>query len=162
MNGAVRLSLQHAQDIGRVIAQLKDRVGVPVWVIGTSAGTLSAANAGSRSEPRPHGIVLTSTMTQLDAAGYCGKSVYDASLAALRLPVLVVSHRDDGCACSPGSAAVGSKLLASLTGASAKEHKVFTGGSAPKSGPCDARSQHGYFGLEGSVVRAIADWIKSH
>lgn len=167
MNGAYRLSLQHAREIGHVIADLKKRVGAPVWLIGTSAGTLSTAGAAARlvsqdQLPRPDGIVLTSTMTQLDAAGHCGKSVYDASLNTITAPVLVVSHRDDGCVCSPGSPTVGAKLVAELTGSPAKEHKVFTGGDRPLSGPCDARAQHGFFGIESEVVKTIADWIKSH
>ncbi len=168
MNGAIRLSEQHAQDIGKVVADVKNRTGgTAVWLIGTSAGTLSAASAGARlsgaaQTMRPHGIVLTSTMTTLDAAGYCGKSVYDASLSQIRVAVLVVSHQDDGCQCSPGSSAVGAKLLASLAGAPAKEHKIFTGGSAPITGPCEARAPHGFFGIEDSVVEFIVDWIKSH
>lgn len=168
MNGAYRLSLQHAREIGRIIADLKKRIGAPVWLVGTSAGTLSAAGAAARLAavqdpwPPPHGIVLTSTMTQLDGAGYCGKSVYDAALSAFTGPVLVVSHREDGCPCSPGSGAIGATLLARFTGSSAKEHKIFTGGDSPLSGPCDARAQHGFFGIENDVVKTIADWIKSH
>ncbi|MGH2405682.1 MAG: alpha/beta hydrolase [bacterium] len=167
MDGAIRLSPQHSQDIGKVIADVKNRTGsAAVWLIGTSAGTLSAASAGARlsvdQAMRPRGIVLTSTMTTLDASGYCGKSVYDASLGEIRVPVLVASHQDDGCQCSPGSSAVGARLLASLAGAPAKEHKIFTGGSAPITGPCEERAPHGFFGIEDGVVEFIADWIKSH
>lgn len=167
MDGGYRLSQEHAREIGSVIAALKKRVDGPVWLVGTSAGTLSTAGAAARlfaqsQLPRPDGIVLTSTMTQLDAAGHCGKSVYDASLSAFTGPVLVVSHREDGCACSPGGPEVGATLLARFTAASVKEHKIFAGGNAPLSGPCDARAPHGFFGLETEVVRAIADWIKSH
>lgn len=164
MNGQIRLSQQYADDLAKVIADVKKRTRVPVWVIGTSAGTLSAANAGarlSRGEAGPQGVVLTSTMTQLDA-GHCGKSVYDAGLASINVPVLVVSHREDGCQCSPGTPAAGSKLIAALSGTRAKELKIVTGGNPPVSGPCDARAQHGFFGLEGNVVKTIADWIKSH
>jgi pimeloyl-ACP methyl ester carboxylesterase len=162
MNGKIRMSSEYAQDVGKVIAEVKKRTGVPVWVIGTSAGTLSAVNAGARSAPLPDGIVLTSTMTTLDNAGYCGMSVYNAPLASIRKPVLVVSHKDDGCACSPGSPEVGAKLVATFSGAPAKEFKVFTGGSKPQSPPCEAHSQHGYLGIEGEVVKWIADWIKAH
>jgi hypothetical protein len=164
MNGVVRLSQQHATDIGRVIADVKGRVSLPVWVVGTSAGTLSTANVAarlSRSELRPHGIVLTSAMTQLDAAGHCGKSLYDVQLSAINLPVLIVSHRDDGCPCSPGGPAAGGKLIAALAGTSTKEHQILTGGSAPVSGPCDARAQHGFFGIEISAIKTIADWVRS-
>lgn len=168
MNGAIRMSEQHAQDIGKVIVDVKNRTGgAAVWLVGTSAGTLSAASAGARlsgadQAMRPSGIVLTATMTTLDAAGFCGKTVCDASLGEIRVPVLVVSHQDDGCECSPGSSAVGARLLASLSRAPAKEHKTFTGGSAPISGPCEERAPHGFFGIEDSVVEFIADWIKSH
>lgn len=75
--------------------------------------------------------------------------------------MLVVSHENDGCACSPGSPAAGARLLAALSGAPVKEFKIFIGGSLPLSSPCDARSPHGFFGIESSVVEFIADWIKS-
>ncbi len=167
MNGAIRLSAQHAQDIGKVVADVKNRTGgAAVWLIGNSAGTLSAANTGARlagadQAMRLAGIVLTSTMTTLGAPE-CGKTVYDAALAEIRVPVLIVSHQDDGCPCSPGGAAVGARPLAACSRAPAKEHKIFIGGSAPISGPCDARAPHGFFGIEDSVVELIADWIKAH
>ncbi|MEX0590567.1 MAG: alpha/beta hydrolase [Xanthobacteraceae bacterium] len=161
MNGKVRMSAEYAQDVSKVIADIKKRTGVPVWLIGTSAGTLSAASVGARGNPAPDGIVLTSTMTTLDA-GHCGMTVYNAPLATIKRPVLVVSHKDDGCACSPGKPEVGAKLIAALSAASAKEFKLFTGGSPPRSAPCDANSQHGYLGIEGDVVKMIADWIKAH
>jgi pimeloyl-ACP methyl ester carboxylesterase len=165
MDGATRLSPQYAQDVAKVIAEVKKRSGAPIWLVGTSAGTLSVASAAARigqADLRPSGVILTSTMTTLSAADKCGKTVYDASLAAIKAPVLVVSHRDDNCACTPGGAPFGAKLLAALAGTSAKEHKIVTGGNPPLSGPCDARAAHGYFGIEDSVVTVIADWIKSH
>jgi hypothetical protein len=174
MDGAYRLSVQHAQEIGHVIAHLKSRWGVPVWLVGTSSSTLSIVNAAGRLEmpnpvaseraqphlPRPDGIVTTSSQAVLTP--YCGTTtVYEASLSAIQVPALVVSHRDDGCECSPGSAAAGSKLLAALTGTGTKEHKMFTGGLPPVSGPCAARAPHGFFGIEDRVVKTIADWIKA-
>jgi hypothetical protein len=34
-----------------------------------------------------------------------------------------------------------------------------TGGIPPASGPCDALSHHGFYGLEQPVVRVITDWL---
>lgn len=167
MDGAVRLSAQHAADIGRVIADVRSRTGgVPVWVVGTSSGTLSAANAAARlsaAEPsiRPAGVVLASAQTTL-AVNECGKTVYDAPLADIRVPLLVVSHESDACPCSPGNAVVGSRLLSTCSGAPAKEHKIFTGGTPLPEPPCEARTPHGYAGIEESVIEFIASWIKSH
>lgn len=164
MNGDIRLSAQHAQDVAQVIAVLRERIGAPVWLVGTSSGTISAAGVAARlaqSEPRPDGVVLTSTQTTL-VEGLCGRTVYFAKLAAIRAPVLAVSHGDDACPCSPGSAKAGAKLMAALGAAEVKEHKVFTGGSPPLSkGPCLALAPHGFFGIEGKVVKAMAEWIKS-
>jgi pimeloyl-ACP methyl ester carboxylesterase len=163
MNGDIRLSAQHAQDVARVIAVLKKRIVAPVWLVGTSSGTISAAGVAARlaqSEARPDGVVLTSTQSTL-VQGYCGRTVYFAQLAAIRVPVLAISHRDDGCPCSPGSAAAGAKLMAALGAAPAKQHRVFSGGGPPLSkGPCLARTPHGFFGIEGEVVKAIAEWIR--
>jgi hypothetical protein len=163
MNGAYRLSLQHAREIGLVIAHLKDRLRTPVWLVGTSSGSLSIVNAAARLPlgdiPGPDGVVTASSQTVLTP--YCGKTVYDASLPAVRVPVLVTSHRDDACACSPGSAAAGGRLIAALTGTPTKEHRIFTGGLAPLSGPCGARAPHGFYGIEERLVKAIADWIKA-
>ncbi|HEY3249316.1 MAG TPA: alpha/beta hydrolase [bacterium] len=167
MNGEIRLSAQHAQDIGRVIADVRTRTGgAAVWLVGTSAGTLSAANvaarlSGAEVSLRPAGVVLTSTMTTLGAPE-CGKTVYDAGLGDIRIPVLLVSHENDACPCSPGGSAVGSRLLAACSGAPSKEHGIFTGGTPPIEPPCEARTAHGYFGIEESVVEFIAGWIKSH
>ena len=162
MNGDIRLSVQHAQDVGRVIAVLKKRIAAPVWLVGTSAGTLSAAGVAARlaqSDPRPDGVVLTSTQSTL-VQGLCGRTVHFAQLNAIRVPVLAVSHRDDGCPCSPGSAAAGAKLMAAVSQAPAKEHRIFAGGGPPLSqGPCLARTPHGFLGIEGEVVNAIAAWI---
>lgn len=161
LNGNIRLSAQHAQDVARVIAVLRTRIGAPVWVVGTSSGTISAAGVAARlaqSDPRPDGVVLTSTQSTL-VQGLCGRTVYFANLAAIRVPVLAVSHRDDRCPCS---AAASAKLMAALSGASAKEHKIFTGGDPPLSqGLCQAREPHGFFGIEGEVAKAIAEWIRN-
>jgi hypothetical protein len=164
MNGVYRLALPHARELGQVIAHLKGRLGAPVWLVATSGGTLSAVNAAARLPaaelPRPDGIVISSSITELTP--YCGNTVYDAPLAAIRGPVLVVTHRDDDCVCSPGSATAGHRLIAALAGTSAKAHKMFTGGLMPISGPCAARAAHGFFGIEERVVESIADWIRAH
>ncbi len=51
------MSAQHAEDIGKVIADVRERTKLPVWLVGTSRGAISAANAASRltGPPRPTG-----------------------------------------------------------------------------------------------------------
>ena len=46
--GAFRTTPEHAEDLGQVIADVRHRTRLPVWLIGTSRGTISAVNAASR------------------------------------------------------------------------------------------------------------------
>jgi hypothetical protein len=163
LNGDMRLSGRHAKDIVKVIADLRKRHNVPVWLVGTSASTISAVSVAARfphpSSGGPDGIVLTSSLTVL-VKGLCGRSIYFAPLANIRVPVLSIGHEKDACACSPGRAEVGRKMMAALKLSQRKAHKVWVGGDPPISkDPCWARTPHGFLGVERDVVRAIATWI---
>jgi hypothetical protein len=172
LNGLIRTSARYAQDIGEVIADVRRRArGAPVWLIGTSAGTLSAAGVAGHlplsstakvNDNRPNGIVLTATQSTL-VAGLCGKTVFDAKLGAINVPAYLVAHRDDACPCSPASGAKRvSAALVALSPAQ-KQVRIFVGGAPPQTlKPCEAMTRHGFIGIEDAVVAAIADWIKTH
>ncbi len=152
MSNGFRMSEAQAQDIAAVIDFLRQRAAVPVWLVGTSRGTISAANVGVRlGPPRVAGVVLTSTVWL--------SAIPEVPLEQLRVPTLVVHNRDDGCRNSPfASAAPG---LDRLTAAPAKALITVAGGMS-RSPPCDALSPHGYYGIEDQVVPPIAAWIKAH
>ncbi len=79
----------HAADIKAVIAWLREHVDAPVWLIGTSMGTLSVGYLATQLTGRdgPDGIVLTSTIL---AAPPDTRPVPAMALETLRIPVLVV------------------------------------------------------------------------
>jgi hypothetical protein len=81
-------------------------------------------------------------------------------LSQISMPVLIVSHRKDGCAFTP--AADASKLKDRLTKAAKAEVELLDGGAAAVSDPCEAKSQHGFFGIEAQAVGAIAKFIKAN
>ena len=54
---------RHASDIGAMAAYLKKQAAVPVWLVGTSMGTFSAAGGAIAAED-VDGLVLTSTITR--------------------------------------------------------------------------------------------------
>ena len=58
-----RMSGAHAGDIGALAAYLKKQESVPVWLVGTSMGTFSAAR-GAIATKGIDGLVLTSTITR--------------------------------------------------------------------------------------------------
>ncbi len=158
---AFRLTEDHATDIAAVVAEVRRRAGgVPVWLIGTSNGTLSAANGGARLPPGTvAGIVLTASITRAGrpAGEGGGKSLFDVDLARIRVPVLILHHRDDACVASPFAGT--ESLRARLAGAPRVEVIGLTGGDAPRSGPCEPFAPHGFLGIEDQAVQAIVAWM---
>jgi pimeloyl-ACP methyl ester carboxylesterase len=154
-----RTTEHHAADLRAAIAALRELAAVPVWLVGNSMGTLSAASAAARlHQGGPDGVVLTSTVSETSRTS--GESVRHVALADIRVPVLIVHHRHDACRASPYAWAV--YMPRALKRAPAKEVLTFEGGAPPISDPCEAKSAHGYLGLEPEVVSAIAAWIRTH
>lgn len=147
---------EHVTDIKAVIAWLKQQANIPVWLVGTSRGTQSAAFIATQlasTDGGPDGIVLTSTMLT-DKPG--NRPVPEMPLANIQIPVLIVHHKEDGCeSCQYGDL---SRLTDRLTNASRKELITFEGGKN-RGDPCEAMAYHGFNGIEQDVVRKIADWI---
>jgi pimeloyl-ACP methyl ester carboxylesterase len=163
MNGVFRMSSQHASDIAAVAAYLKKQSGLPVWLVGTSMGTFSAAG-GAIAARDVDGLVLTSTITRAKPDWKIKSShpngVASMPLAKVSVPALIVSHRKDGCDITP--AADAPKLSKALKSARKVEVVLLEGGAPPKSEPCEAYAQHGFFGIEGTAVDAIAKFIKAN
>jgi pimeloyl-ACP methyl ester carboxylesterase len=163
MNAIFRMGEGHAGDIGAVAAHLKKEADVPVWLVGTSMGTFSAA-AGAIGAKGVDGLVLTSTITRSKMQWNIARShpdgVASMALGKVTVPTLIVSHVKDGCDITPARDA--GKLKARLAGAKPIEAVLLEGGAPPKSGPCDAYAQHGFFGIEARAVDAIAGFVKAN
>jgi len=153
LNG-FRQTPQHVADVKAVIAWLRDQVKVPVWLVGTSRGTQSAAFVATQLTGRdgPDGVVLTSTILKDPR----GRPVPDMDVGKLTIPVLVVHHEQDGCSlCAYGDVP---RLMDKLGRVPRKELMAFKGGQS-RGDPCEAFAYHGYNGIESDVVGKIADWI---
>lgn len=152
-----RDSAEHVIDIDQVIAYLRGQAAVPVWLVGTSRGTESAAQLAIRSQQRPHGLVLTSSMSEPNGKG---TAVTEMALDRVTLPTLLLAHAEDGCSKTPPSGA--RRIAAQLTRAPAVDVQLFRGGDRPRSKPCRALSQHGFLGIEDEVVDSIAAFIRAN
>jgi Serine aminopeptidase, S33 len=154
MSDEFRLGDDHAKDISAVVSDLQKRFpGIPLFLIGTSRGTISAAALGARLGSQVAGVVLTATMFR--AAGRRsqepGPGLSGFDFAAIKVPTLFVHHVSDQCAVTPyGDAA---RL--------ADTHPLVSvfGGMAPQSGPCEAMSQHGFLGKEAETVEQMINWM---
>ena len=149
-----RQTREHAADIKAVIAWLREQAKAPVWLIGTSRGTQSAAFLATQLAGRdgPDGIVLTSTILTDNR----GRPVPDMDLDRVTIPVLVVHHEEDGCSLCLFRDMP--PLMKKLSGVPRKELVSYRGGVS-RGDPCEAFAYHGYNGLEREVVDRIASWV---
>ena len=150
-----RETADHVADVGAVIRWLHTETRLPVWLIGTSRGTQSAAFVASALDGKmdgPDGIVLTSTILTDTRE----TAVLEMPIEKIHVPVLVVHHEKDGCShCNFSDVPT---LMEKLTSTSRKALLSFSGGNS-KGDPCEAKAYHGYNGLENSVVEKIAGWM---
>jgi alpha-beta hydrolase superfamily lysophospholipase len=147
-----RAGAESGQDIAAVVAFAKGKADLPVWLVGTSNGSISAANGAVRLGPsRVAGVVLTSSVW----SGGMSFVPYNQ----IAVPVLVVHNHDDRC---PSANFAGAELaMTQLASAPAKELLAVSGGVS-KSDRCEALAPHGYYGIEDKVVPPMVRWIVEH
>jgi hypothetical protein len=160
-----RMSPQHADDLGKVIAELRKRTNLPVWIVGTSRGTISAANAAARltGPAAPDGVVLTSAIMSGGSGGHrpwAVQTVFDLKLEAIRVPILVLGHAADNCPRTP--AGLMSGITARTNGAREQVATVTGGAGGAPAGleACQGQTPHGFQGQEAAVAAGIARFIR--
>jgi hypothetical protein len=162
----LRHTQQHAYVIGKVLEQVHLMwPSVPVWLVGTSNGSISAANLAARlgsSNPTLKGLVLTSSVTQ--PGNMPGEAVTSLSpgIGSIKVPTLVVWHSGDSCAGSPSASA--HTVFTGLTGLAPgmKSEVVVKGGGWVAMPGCSALGYHGYNGAEDDVIATIVKFIATH
>jgi alpha-beta hydrolase superfamily lysophospholipase len=137
-------------DTRAVLAEVRKRAPrLPIFILTTSRSTLSGAQLGRSLGPdEVAGVVLTSSMI---VPGRSWQSLASFDFKSVKVPLLFVQHRADGCQATPypalAKAAEGFPLIS------------VSGGKPAESGPCDPFAAHGYFGVEPQTVDAISAWI---
>jgi hypothetical protein len=163
-----RVEAQHAEDIGRVITDLRGHGDAGVWLVGTSRGTISAVNAVSRLSPpaAPDGVVLTSVLTvgsQSRQRPWVSQTVFDLKLDAIRVPLLVIGHAADLCLRSPAGLM---RDVATRTRSARQQVVTVTGGPGNPAGTqssidvCVGRTPHGFVDQKAEVAAGIARFVR--
>jgi pimeloyl-ACP methyl ester carboxylesterase len=154
MSPVFRQSPEHMADVRAILADIRQRSAVPVWAIGTSQGTISAAAVAIDLGQQIDGLVLTATLTGQQFGG----SVSNMALERIQVPVLVHQHAKDSCKLTPPYLA--ERLLSKLTAAPIKKYMEVEGGQNPSGPPCEAFHYHGYIEMEPQAVAQITAWIQ--
>jgi pimeloyl-ACP methyl ester carboxylesterase len=156
-----RLSPTHATETQGFINAAISRWGKPVWVVGTSNGSVSAVTAAGILPALSGlaGVVLTSTVTDFSTSSdpINNPMIFNQYVLRITVPTFVVWHQNDQCMFSRPA---GSQTLFNITPANIKDTAVFQGGHSVATDPCGAFSEHGYAGIEDDVVKNIAHFIK--
>ncbi len=169
-NGVVanyRVGEPHALDIGAMVVHLQ-AIKPPVIVIGTSRGSIAAANAvarapviiedGRRIGGQPHAIVVTSAFLISHEGDLSVKSAANDDAEKLARPMLVVAHADDACAkTTPFD--IPPFMQWYQSNGRPLSVAVLSGGGPFKGDPCEALAAHGFVGLDNAVVLTVATWI---
>lgn len=152
---ADRIGETHLTDVRAVLDFVKTKSPAPIWIIGTSRGTISsAATVINIRDPAIAGLVLTSSVVTYKKVG----AVPRQDLSAIRVPVLVLHHAKEECVhCQPHEVPA---IIRGLINSPAKKLIMVDGGANPTGDPCAGQHWHGFIGMEKEAVNTIADWIK--
>lgn len=150
-----RVSEAHLTDIEAVVDYAKKELKQPIWLIGTSRGTVSATAAAiAFGNQKLAGIVLSSSIVSSKKVG----AIPFQALDQIRIPVLVVHHENDAChVCFPSFVP---EILERLKNSPRKQLLWMRGGSEPSGDACEAYHFHGYVGIEAQTVEHINNWIR--
>jgi pimeloyl-ACP methyl ester carboxylesterase len=158
LNEAARISADHARDVLAVVQSVQQKSPVPVWLVGTSMGTISAASTAILDQGQTvAGVVLTSGFSPMILRlqdGPQGKQ----GLEAIKVPVLTLHHKDDACRITPARGVA--QIVPALSASPVKKLILVEGGGPPSGDPCQPRGYHGFVGMEPQAVALIAGWIK--
>ena len=140
-------------DLDAVVAALRQRTRLPVWILGISWGSQSALHYASLRSDRIDGVVALSSVTEHSR----GRSIADMGLDGVAVPLLVGANQDDSCEHTPPAAA--EKIAAAAIHSPAAVVRMFRGGRSVGPDPCGVKTHHTYFGIEDKVVSAVAQFI---
>jgi hypothetical protein len=152
-----RMSGDHAQDVLAVAMAIRAVSKQPLWLVGTSRGTISAAAAAMLDQGKDvAGIVLTSGYGA-DRLKLRSGVLTEQAIDTIKVPTLIYHHKNDGCKETQASGVAG--LLADLRSAPIKKLWLVEGGGPPSGDPCQPRGFHGFVGMEQQAIDDITNWI---
>lgn len=152
-NDDYRASMQHADDVKKVMTILKEKYGMSqFYVMGHSYGTISskwlAKNLGNEIKGSIHSAAMTHANARNRIYGY---SVESFDMSSLKAPVLNIHHGDDQCFSTPYSTVV----------AYSKNNLITVRGGQGTGEVCGGTHLHSMGGKEEDTSKALIQWIKT-
>ena len=162
------LTAKHAEDLGKLIADVRQRTSAAVWVMGHSRGTISAVNATARlSGPSaPNGAVLLSAMLVGETRArkaLAMQTAFDVPLDAIKAPLLVVGHEADNCTRSPPNLM---GHLVAKTQSTRRQAVTISGGPIASGRPlnlaaCEVGQPHDFVDQQAELLMVVARFVRA-
>ena len=154
MATSYRNDKEHMREIQSLIKHITSNNSGPIWLVGTSMGTISATSAVLQlANSNIKGLVLTASILNTAPGNLASQSLQE-----IKLPVLMIHHEADACfACVPTEAKA---LFMNFKNSQNKDFKMFGGGGPVSGDPCNNQHWHGFIGIESQVTAHIVKWIK--
>ncbi len=145
--GDLRDRPDHLARLQSVINYYRTQTNLPIWIFGHSMGSSSVvhyANQGSAALQNLSGLIVAGT-------------VRTAQLhSEVRLPVLAIHHRDDGCS---GTPLIASEQLIALRPSGTVSQLIVMEGGETRGNICHSFAYHGFYRIESAFIAAAAQFI---
>jgi hypothetical protein len=147
-----RLGTDHAKDMAAAVRALAARGYREVFIVGTSRGTMDAANlALNLKDPRVKGVIFTSTMGDNDG-------LIALPVEKIDLPVLFVHNLYDECHVTTYEGA--RELYARMKNSPRRRFVTVKAAAIAEGRECGAIAAHGFRDFESATARILTDWAK--
>jgi rhodanese-related sulfurtransferase len=154
----MRSSPAYGRLVDELAAYAHNQAAAPVFLIGTSQGTIAAMNGAAHARPGLiAGVVLTESVSE--PGRLSTETVFDARPQDVRVPALVVANRDDACNVAPPSMAP--RIVAAMSHSPNARVLMVSGGVQQSGTACGSLSPHGYDGIERQVIGGISGWLRA-
>ena len=150
--------IEYLEDLKALVAYARKTYNLPIWLVGTSAGTISVAHGAEKLKGalRPDGLVFSASITEDSSHG---AHVLNFDIDDYTGPVLISHHQRDDCSVTPPDGV--DDIKDKLTKASAVGVQLYDGGEAAGQ-ECKAKHYHGFNGIEDKVVGDMTKWMLAH
>ncbi|NIO09989.1 MAG: hypothetical protein GTO40_19090 [Deltaproteobacteria bacterium] len=158
MSNDYRTSSSQIKDIKKVIEWVSQKWSKPIYLIGHSRGTASVVDIAAKvNDDRIRGIVLTGSMESRRKSRR-RINLRELRLKNIKLPVLFVHHKDDGCF----DIALVRKLRKRLKNSPKVDFIEVVGGNPPldHSDCRGGQNPHSFHGQYREVIKAVTDWAE--
>jgi hypothetical protein len=146
-----RAGARYAEDLRGLAREIEKAYGrLPLVIVGTSEGSVSAYFAARALGPDNVRAIFTASLFEQSGGGF---GLASLDFDDFKIPMLWVHHESDPCRYTPYWQA---KRHAEKTRAPLI---TVRSGNAGRGHPCEAFSPHGFIGAEAETVRAMKRWV---